>query len=386
MKNDFLKRILIISAAVILAVCTFPAGAVRAEEGELSLGGTVLPGGYYYDCTDGSVTETAPSGGWAYYDGEGTLTLNGYLGPDVYAPFDLTVSVSGSCEIGEKDYPVLEGICVENNDLTIEGNGSLNIYFTDEGLDLYQEGTLNVTSGSIRLICAGKGNNDTFVTCGGFSMSGGKLTCESRDGIMIDGISCDGDFDLSGGELTVILTADNINTAGIFCWGDLSISGGKLSIDSRGTGLTAESLEISGGEHDIRSGYTAVEVVNGTPVFSGGTTHMAGEEMAINSVRFIEITNGEYIKENGYCVQGVYVLIASLIEPDTDGFWSIFPSSLDPDVTEGAARKLAVKDTTITDRVDNPDTFHGGYGIVTILATAFALAVMALVLRKRRNA
>ena len=94
--------------------------------------------------------------GWAWVD-EDNLNLDGYNGGQIYAKGNLAINVSGentiNCTEPTEAWPSADGIAVDDGNLAIQGEGSLDInagydgIYVDDGNLTIDGTTLNITTG-----------------------------------------------------------------------------------------------------------------------------------------------------------------------------------------------------------------------------------------------
>ena len=195
----------------------------EAREDAVIVGGVALSNGDYLD-NNGNVSKEKPEGGYAHLL-DGVLTLNnftyygvGYLynsyydeeydytndyHAGIYSTASLTVRVEGKNRIDLCTFAgdcLTDGIAVWNGDLTLEGNGALEILTTYDGIYI-QYGNLNVKNVTLTI----ESNEHGIYANGNVTAERATVTIstQSDDGIETYGdltaINCE--FDLTTGNV-----------------------------------------------------------------------------------------------------------------------------------------------------------------------------------------
>ena len=159
----------------------------------------------------------------------------------------------------------VDGAIFSRDDMVINGEGSLSITSSDNGIVAKDE--LKLMSGTVSIAADGHGiqaNDSVVIRNGSWAVSGGA-----------DGIHCSNGDDLS--------------------WGYIYIEGGDISVASGSDGLDASSaLQIDGGNITISAGDDGIHsdhdtVINGGTVYisksyegiEGGTITVAGGDVTV---------------------------------------------------------------------------------------------------------
>ena len=180
------------------------------------------------------------SEGQIYFQGEGTLTVNGNakngIASDDYAVFQSgTVNVNMSTT-GSNGLKVNDGF-------TITG-GTLNI-------DVKAKGARGIKNDSYTTI---SGGTTTITTSGSCKMDTTYVTSES---FMVDttscaGIKCDSVFTMTAGSLTILSTGDG--GKGINCSQNIEVSGGTLLVETEGSNNESKPKAVKSDTGIILSG------------------------------------------------------------------------------------------------------------------------------------
>lgn len=181
---------------------------------------------------EGSSNTLATSGAFAT---SGTDTL-----PDatLFAQDDLTINGTGSLSVAS----TAKGVDAKD-DLKLCG-GTVSIDATDHAIDAND--SVRVSGGSYTLSGGTDGvhvSNDDDAEKGYFYMAGGTLTIEAGS----DGVDASYVAQVDGGEIHVTSAADD----GISAESDLLINGGTVAVDSSHEGLEGARVTINGGSVDV---------------------------------------------------------------------------------------------------------------------------------------
>ncbi|MBQ9736703.1 MAG: carbohydrate-binding domain-containing protein [Clostridia bacterium] len=222
--------------------------ALYKDVAPVYVGALALSDGDYFDPETGSITKSAPAGGYLHY-ADGVLTLKDFK----YVVEEETVEVF--------DAPAF--LCT-TRDLTLVLTGENRIQLPGEGAVLYAyEGSLTVTG------------DGTLTT-----------TAETA-------FSVADDFTLLSG--TIVLS---YGLEGIFAGGDVTLSGGALLTEQMIYNFTVSaegSISVTGGRAVLRASYGLTAQENVT--ISGGALHLHAMT-AIRTGRSIALSGGSVIIEN----------------------------------------------------------------------------------------
>ncbi len=123
---------------------------------------------------------------------------------------------------------------------------------SDEGSDgLKAEQAVEISGGAVQVQIIGKKGKG--VNCGSFTQTGGKLTVLNYGEALYDededdissaaGIKCDGDMEISGGQIALLSTG--AAGKGINCDGSLSITGGTVQVETTGKQYVVGQVDSS---------------------------------------------------------------------------------------------------------------------------------------------
>jgi len=303
----------------------------------LTVGCVGLKDGEYLGVDASAPTAEKPaSGGYAYF-ADGVLTLHNYTvavpeittiepaNTAIYSIYPLTLILEGENTVydpnNDSDYAI---IC--NGDLTIGGNGTLNLedvgfaacVFGDLTLDgnavinAYDEkgsdyatfiyGDVKILSGDCKLTYL-EGTRDVTVEGGSiktqFLIARRNLTVNGGE-LDIGGLVADRDLTVNGGRIYVNLTETGEQSA--VNAGAFTMNGGELTVYSRCYGIHSESaFTVNGGKLYIES-YDSVMIEKGyTAEFKGGDTEIVNDtgtafyHYADNVTYLARITGGTFI-------------------------------------------------------------------------------------------
>lgn len=202
------------------------------------VGGVILENGKYID-TSGTVTDTAPSGGYAHLK-DGVLTLSN---------FTLIIK-----EEKEYDEPIFTTMDIE---IVLVGKNKLHSEF-DDAIFVYAD--LKISgSGSIELY---SGTSDGIDVLGKLTVNGGTLYVNADD----NAIESDGEVTVNGGILRLSADDDGLNA-----YADVTVNDGVIYVTSEDEGLDIEehSLTVNGGSIYVYS-ETSVGVWVGKKLYING--------------------------------------------------------------------------------------------------------------------
>ncbi len=222
------------------------------------IGAYLLIDGQYLD-KSGNISESAPEGGYAYYN-DGILTLNKfkftnedenpiYGAPAIYSETALTIVL-----VGRNSVSALLDDCiyVAFGGLTIKGDGTLEInsgddYYTGDGIDV-KKSDLIIESGEIYIR---SGDSGIDVEGGNMLVNGGDIYIDAYD----EGVDVSDNLVINGGTFNVSAPNDGFDISG-----NVTINGGNFRVyaDDSGFEISGE-LEISGGIFEIESGKYGID-------------------------------------------------------------------------------------------------------------------------------
>ena len=290
-------------------VCT--CGYDTTREVKVYIGSLGIAEGEYLD-NDGELHTEKPRGGYAHYK-NGVLTLNNFE----FAGESYTNVI---CEMGTPDYEdddvlaeavlcatediklVLKGESYisnttdgdgifSNHDITVSGDGKLEIEPEDDGIDIWGEFVME--SGELDI----KAYNDIGITVKkDVFIKGGKMDIYADD----DGILSRGSIYVSDGDINIVTEEKGFMTMpyydsdgeAILFGGDIKISGGTINIIADDEAIYTD--EISDDD---------TEVIVGDIIISGGDITLFSEEDCINANNKIDY-DGEYVSGGNIEISG----------------------------------------------------------------------------------
>jgi len=224
---------------------------------DVYVGGVPMEDGDYLASGADETTKTKPGSSYAYYK-DGVLHLNNYTyegmgysydvyssSAGIYLRDNMTIRVSGKNRIavnGESEDPdgylnKCDGIYSDYK-IKLEGNGSLEIIASDDGIDA-GDSSLYIYSGEYTLVTGDHGFDvewDLYVY-------GGKITMRAGD----DGFNISEDIVINGGELDIYADDNTLDSV----YGNIRISGGTIKLladDYTGLDASEGEIHITGGK------------------------------------------------------------------------------------------------------------------------------------------
>ncbi len=211
---------------------------------------------------------------------------------------DNTLSDSINYTYDDTDKEEPDAVLFSKDDLSINGNGSLNIEASfNNGITCKNDlkiinGTINVTSKNNAI----KGKDSLTIT-------GGTITLTCTD----DAIHSNNAIYIEGGDMTLSSSDD-----GIHADNTLVISGGTIDIAKCYEGLEATAISIDGGAISITASDDGINAADGSSSSEGGPGMRGGPDMGENSGSNCSLTinggtvyvnaGGDGIDSNGYIV------------------------------------------------------------------------------------
>ncbi|MBE6931275.1 MAG: carbohydrate-binding domain-containing protein, partial [Ruminococcaceae bacterium] len=212
--------------------------------------------------TNGIVSDTKPSSGYAHLSADGnTLTLNNYS----YDGAGYQYATNGYAAI------------YTNYALNIVLKGENSLKCTNTGGHAYGIHASSVTiSGTGKLDITVTGSSCGIMGTDGVSISGGTLEITAYDGISINS----GEVTISGGTVNIHATEYGVTTG----LASVSITGGTVNITTTHRGLYTVNVNITGGNVDITAtdSYAYGIYVTGNVTISGGMTTIDAGMQAFN--------------------------------------------------------------------------------------------------------
>ena len=211
---------------------------------------------------------------------------------------DNTLSDSSNYTYDDTDKEEPDAVLFSKDDLSINGNGSLNIEASfNNGITCKNDlkiisGTINVTAknnaikgkdslsitgGTITASAEGKGllsNNDEEEDKGYIHITGGTITLTCTD----DAIHSNNAIYIEGGDMTLSSSDD-----GIHADNTLVISDGTIDIAKCYEGLDAAAISIDGGAISITASDDGINAADGSSSSEGGPGMRGGPDMGENS-------------------------------------------------------------------------------------------------------
>lgn len=256
--------------ALALALCLLAPSAMAAEEGALYVGGVALESGQYLG-NDGTVSETEPEDGYAWYE-DGVLTLKNYeyagsgycwteeAGEEsgsfsvcVYADGPLHIQVEGGARLtNTSDARWSDGIAVRE-DLTLSG-GLLELNVPGDGL-FTLEGGVTVEDGEVYILSDESGVNST----GDVRIAGSRFYVKTEgDGIY----AYEGNVDIVDSEVTI-----EAGLSGIYAYdGEVDIDAAHITVDEATMALHGTTVSITAGEEAAVFAYEGLGLMGGLTV------------------------------------------------------------------------------------------------------------------------
>lgn len=291
----------------------------------LTVGGTnVLNGGYWTTNADGTLTADGASADNynVYYDGNGTLTLNGatingtnttgHVGAGIYAEGDLTIVLEGSSTVTGVQDPNGESQSIRvSGNLTIQGGGSL----TAQGDD------------------TSDGSSSGIFVIGSFTQQGGSVT--AIGGIVSANQTSEGLY-VYGSTVTVergTLTATGGDTSG----SSYGISArGPVTVGSAAVTATGGSGNESYGLY-IDSSSPSVTISGGSLTARSESADRAGGIYVLN---FFGSAGAVTVGDNSTLLANSVILhdnsfIEKPLAPTGNGSWLIYGQSNQPSAVGG---------------------------------------------------
>lgn len=286
----------------------------------LTVGGTnVLSGGYWTTNADGTLTADGASADNynVYYDGNGTLTLNGatingtnttgHVGAGIFASGDLTIVLEGSSTVTGVHDPNGESqsIRVEGN-LTIQGGGSLTAQGAEtssgSSYGIFVFGSFTQQSGSV-------------------TASGGTSKNYDSEGLYVS----DGTVTVEGGTLTA--TGGNVGSSygsyGISTNGTVTVNDAIVTATG-GTGNNSYGLHIRSSSSSVTlSGSSSLTARSGTATNRAGGIYF---ENPFGSTRSVTVGNGSTLLTNSVIFMDSD-FNENPLAPTGDGSWLIYGQS-----------------------------------------------------------
>lgn len=227
------------------------------KDAEIWVGGVGMVSGDYLANGEATTTTSKPSGGYAYYK-DGVLTLHNYS----YTGAGCAVGTEGDSALILTNKNLKLSLMGTN---TLMASGSSKVY----GIQVAESSSLTIEQSGAGTLMV----KDTY-----------------------RGISVKGDITLNSGSVTI----DNASQDGILTWENLTIKGGKLDVDSRVRGIqlggAGKKVTIEGGEVNIAAdGHGILANLNNCTVeIKDGKTQIFGGYHGVNMPKStLEITGGE---------------------------------------------------------------------------------------------
>lgn len=239
-----------------------------------------------------------------YIESKGENTLNGKATTDlngvIYSKSDLTLEGDGTLNVTSN----IDGIVSKDNLKIL--SGTYVIKAEDDGIvgkdSVYvKDGSITITSGHDGIKASNEKSGTIKIEGGTFNIttgSGSKTTTKTSDfddsnSVSIKGIKAYGNIEISGGEFVINSEDDSIHSNS-----DIKITSGTFTLNSNDDGIHADGkIDISGGKFKI----TSAEGIEATYVLiSDGTINIDASDDGINAANksnnysvTVEITGGD---------------------------------------------------------------------------------------------
>lgn len=211
---------------------------------------------------------------------------------------DNTLSDSSNYTYDDTDKEEPDAVLFSKDDLSINGNGSLNIEASfNNGITCKND--LKIISGTINVTA----KNNAIKGKDSLSITGGSIILTCTD----DAIHSNNAIYIEGGDMTLSSSDD-----GIHADNTLVISGGTIDIAKCYEGLEAAAISIDGGAISITASDDGINAADGSSSSEGGPGMRGGPDMGENSGSNCSLTinggtvyvnaGGDGIDSNGYIV------------------------------------------------------------------------------------
>lgn len=211
---------------------------------------------------------------------------------------DNTLSDSSNYTYDDTDKEEPDAVLFSKDDLSINGNGSLNIEASfNNGITCKND--LKIISGTINVTA----KNNAIKGKDSLSITGGTITLTCTD----DAIHSNNAIYIEGGDMTLSSSDD-----GIHADNTLVISGGTIDIAKCYEGLEAAAISIDGGAISITASDDGINAADGSSSSEGGPGMRGGPDMGENSGSNCSLTinggtvyvnaGGDGVDSNGYIV------------------------------------------------------------------------------------
>lgn len=211
---------------------------------------------------------------------------------------DNTLSDSINYTYDDTDKEEPDAVLFSKDDLSINGNGSLNIEASfNNGITCKND--LKIISGAINVTA----KNNAIKGKDSLSITGGTITLTCTD----DAIHSNNAIYIEGGDMTLSSSDD-----GIHADNTLVISDGTIDITKCYEGLEAAAISIDGGAISITASDDGINAADGSSSSEGGPGMRGGPDMGENSGSNCSLTinggtvyvnaGGDGIDSNGYIV------------------------------------------------------------------------------------
>lgn len=302
------------------------------------VGGVAMEDGDYLATDADKTTKDMPENGYAYYK-DGKLTLNNYSytgegfkynGEGFTGKYLIYVSGNADINITLEGENILEntassnadGIVVENGDLTIEGDGSLDMTTDD---DTVSANNIVINNGTIKI----ESYEDDGFSADSVTINDGTVDITAYDDDGIDATL--GGVTINNGDITICAEDHAIEANG-----DVNIRYGTLMLTSKDdeviyvyTQLINEDIEVGGGDVLISGGDITMvaesgdgidvnEVYDeegnflrgGNIIISGGNVNVTATSDGLEASGKVEISSGHVIVKIDTEEDGNYAIIA----------------------------------------------------------------------------
>lgn len=231
------------------------------------IGGVIVPSGYYLkQGSNAPVKSLSDYSNYVEYTGS-TLNMYDYscsgntLG--IFVGKDLKINLNGENSISSSGrYPVR----VFGDLLLVGKSDEKTLNVTSSAMHVYVTGELKLQDA--KLLIQNNGTSDVGLSAGSVVVPSGTLNVVASG----EALNISGNATVSGGELSAIST----NHTGAVITGQLKITGGEVNFAGDSYGITADSIDMTGGYLTLRS-YTTSE--DNTYY----ALNVAGEKLSINS-------------------------------------------------------------------------------------------------------